>query len=116
MAEIELKDILLGVVTQVIPKTISHLAFIIMRNQGVPDADLRANPWYAEPVVGLPPVDDWITCVGIPLALFGGSRLTTGDRRKQLMAMGVGAGVAGGATFIHNIVAALPKTVLPPRA
>lgn len=110
------KDILFGAAVQIIPKTISHLAFLIMRNQGVPDADLRANPWYAKPVVGLPPVDDWIICLGIPLALCGGSRLTTGDKRKKLMAMGIGAGVTGGAVFIHNLVGLLPETVLPPTA
>ena len=105
------KDIVIGAVAQIIPKTISHLTFIIMRNQGVTDAELRANPWYMEPVVGLPPVDDWVTCLGIPLGLYGAGALM---KKTMLKEMAKGAGIAGGATFIHLLVSGLPKTVLPP--
>ena len=107
------KDILIGAAAQIIPKTISHLAFIVMRNQGVTDAELRANPWYMEPVVGLPPVDDWVTCLGIPAILYGASALTV-KQKAMLKDMAKGAALTGGATFIHLLVSGLPKTVLPP--
>jgi len=109
---VESKDLFTGVALQVGAKSISHLGFIYLtRVLGIPDAEVRTNPWYAEPVIGLPPVDDWVCCLGIPAVFY-----LLGREREKFKDMAIGAGVAGIATLINNVIAGIPKLIAPPTA
>jgi len=113
----KVKNVLKGAAIQVAAKSASHLGFIIARNQGVPDATLRANPWYAIPFPGLNiPTDDFVTCLGIPAGLFVASRIikTTQSRKEALKEMAIGAGLTGVAALIHQIILVQGPKAFPP--
>lgn len=111
------KNILKGAAVQVAAKSVSHLGFIIARNQGVSDATLRANPWYAIPFPGFNiPTDDFVTCLGIPAGLFVASKVIKKENRKKMLKeMAIGAGITGLAVLVdHFIMQGGPK-VFPPK-
>lgn len=113
----KVKNVLKGAVIQVAAKSASQLGFIIARNQGVTDATLRANPWYAFPISGVNiPTDDFVTCLGIPAGLFVASKVIKKENlRKTLKEMAIGAGITGAAVFIHLLIGVQGPKVFPPK-
>lgn len=113
----KVKNVLKGAAVQVAAKSASQLGFIIARNQGVPDATLRANPWYSFPISGVNiPTDDFVTCLGIPAGLFIASKVIKNEnRRKTLKEMAIGAGITGAAVFIHLLIGTEGPKAFPPK-
>lgn len=111
------KNVLKGAVIQVGAKSASHLGFIIARNQGVPDATLRANPWYSFPISGLNiPTDDFVTCLGIPAGLFIASKVIKKENRKEMLKqMAIGAGITGIAVLVDHLIGDQGPKLIPPK-
>jgi len=113
----KVKNVLKGAVIQVAAKSASHLGFIIARNQGVPDATLRANPWYSFPISGVNiPTDDFVTCLGIPAGLFIASKVIKKENRKKMLGeMAIGAGISGIAVLLWEVIIDQGPKLIPPK-
>lgn len=102
------KDILFGAAAQIIPKTISQLVnvYLVFGPNGITEAEKRAKYswWYGKPIDTLPPIDDWILDLGLPALLFLGSQLAPLKYKTTLKDMSIGAGLTGGATFLHGVL------------
>ena len=108
-------DMLKGALVQVGLKNISHFAFIAARAAGIPDATLRANPWFSFPISGVNiPTDDFVTCLGVPAAMAIGSKIVKDPRKSVLKKMAIGSLLTGGAVFLHNVVGQVGPKLMPP--
>lgn len=101
------KYVLAGAVTQLIPKSISHITFnYLVGVQKIPPEEIRKTFWYMEPFgPGLPPTDDWVCDLGIPAALFIAGWFTG---KESLKDAAFGAFLTGAATFLHDLINRLP--------
>jgi len=112
---LKLKDVLFGAVAQIIPKTISHLAnvYMVFGPGGITEAEKRAKYswWYGKPIDTLPPIDDWVLDLGLPALLFLGSQLSPLKYKETLKNMSIGAGLTGGAIFLHSVLSESYKWV-----
>lgn len=107
----DLKDIIIGAVIQLGAKSVSHIAAVILENQG---EDIRANPWWSEPFgPGIPPVDDFVLDLALPGSLLGVGTVTNNE---QITAMGVGSGLTGIAIFTHDLIHRQATLLPPPEA
>lgn len=111
-----MNNMLKGALVQVGLKSISHLAFIAARAAGIPDAELRANPWYNIPIPDVNiPTDDFVTCLGVPVALLLGSKITKDpQRRETLKKMTEGSLLTGGAVMLDHVIMHVAPKLMPP--
>jgi len=109
-------DMLKGALVQVGLKSISHFAFIAARAMGVPDADLRANPWYSFPIPGVNiPTDDFVTCLGVPAGMLVGSKIIKDPRKSEaLKKMTTGSLLTGGAVMLDHVIMQAGPKLMPP--
>lgn len=106
----ELKDVLVGAAVQIAAKSASQLGAILLSTQGVP---IRDNPWYSEPFgPGIPPVDDFVLNLGLPAGLALYAKVKKGKSKEKAKGLALGAGVAGIATFLHELITRQGNVIL----
>lgn len=109
--KMDLNDIVIGAVIDAGAKSASHIAAILLSKEGVP---IRENPWFSEPLgPSAPAVDDWVICLGVPLAFLATG---LGFKNDHLTGMGIGAALAGFPMFAKEGITRLGDVYLQPQA